>query len=430
MTRRDFIWLLGLIGCSKYQIEPVKSTKLIHTFFSGTPFNPDQYMDLINLKSINQSQFTLTGSSIDSWNDGISAWTNTGAARPTLTGGVPLFDGGDQLIRAAELSLTTYSLYLLFKNTGTSAKVMLGAQSDSTYFIHQANYEIQHAIGGVGKLILRSGINYGASNNRYNILSVRRSDNTFTVGINDRTAYVTTNNFAGEATKIARLMAISGGFIMTGGVRSVCMSSQSLSDSVHTQVLNKLYSDYSLSSDNSTMTVFGIGDSNTSGQGATSYLVALASGMGLAYCNLGISGTLFTSGTNSGVSRYASQLNSRPYTDKVVIQYGTNDVSAAVASSTYLAAFDSMISAMIAAGWQASKICICSIPYQASGLNATLLQEYATGLSNIASTYGTKYFDLYTDIKDNGGNANLSDTVHLNATGQTRWQNGVAATGL
>lgn len=421
MTRRDFIWLLGLIGCSKLEPEPVKSTKLFHSFFSGS-FNPDPYMDLINLKSINQSQFTLTGSSINSWDDGISAWTQgTPSAKPTLTGGIPLFDGGDQLVRAAEISATSYSLYYVFRNTGGYAKVFLGAQTDSTYFIHQANYNIDHAIGGVGKLILRSGI---YSNKRYHIFSVRRSGNTFTVKINDRTAYVTTNNFAGESTKLARLMAISGGFIMTGGVKALMMSSSVLSDTVDQQVRDYLYNNY-LAGDTTIENVCGIGDSNTNGQGATSYLVGLASSLGCAYLNLGISGTLFTSGTNNGYGRFQSQIITRPYSDYVVLQYGTNDVSAAVPVATYQPLFDSMVSTLINAGYSPSKICICTIPYQASNLNSSLLNDYRTALQTIATNYGTKYFDLLQAMRDGGADTLLSDTVHLNAAGHTIWQNGV-----
>lgn len=422
MTRRDFIWLLGLFGCSKIEIEPVKATKIFHSFFSGS-FNPDQYMDLINLKSINQNQFTLTGSSIDSWNDGISAWTNTGTARPTLTGGIPLFDGGDQLVRASEISATSYSLYIVFRNTGGYTKTFLGAQTDSTYFIHQANYNIEHAIGGVGKLILRSGI---YSNKRYHIFSVRRSGNTFTIKINDRTAYVTTNNFAGEATKIARLMAINSGFIMTGGVKAVMMSSSVLSDSVDQQVRDYLYTNYIWAS-STVENVCGLGDSNTNGQGATSYLVGLASSLGCAYLNLGISGTLFTSGTNNGYGRFQSQVITRPYADYIVLQYGTNDVSAAVPVATYQPLFDSMVNTLITSGYPASKICICTIPYQLSNLNSSLLNDYRTALQTIATTYGTKYFDLLQAMRDGGADTLLSDTVHLNAAGQTIWQDGVYA---
>ena len=97
--------------------------------------NLSQYMDIANLHSVDTSQFTLSGSEISSWNDGISAWTQgTAANRPLLTSGVPIFDGSnDQLIRAAEISRTDYSMYMIFKDTGAITKIFLSAQSASDY---------------------------------------------------------------------------------------------------------------------------------------------------------------------------------------------------------------------------------------------------------------------------------------------------------
>lgn len=432
MNRREFLAALALLGCEEEELTVKKSTKILHAFLSGG-FNLAQYMDLINLQSVNQSQFTLTGSSIDSWNDGISAWTQgTGTAKPTLTGGVPLFDGGDKLVRSATNNPTVYSLYILFKNTGALTKMIMGSSSGSDYLLHDSSYRVTMNVGGVAKSTLISGLGSSATGNRYSIFAIRRNGNTIAASVNDRSLYETTNTFAGQAQLLDVLMSYAGaGFFMTGGVKAVCMSSQNLSDSVHAQVINKLYSDYSMSSDATAMTIFGFGDSNTAGQGATSYLIALSAGMSLAHCNLGISGSRLTAFTaTSGIARYASQLNSRPYTDKVVIQYGTNDILGGVSQSDYETALNTVVGGLITAGWSAAKICICSPPYQQSGANAAALALYNTSCSTVATTYGTKYFDLYTDIKDNGGDTLLADAVHLNASGQTRWQNGVAATGL
>jgi len=83
-------------------------------------FNLNPYMDLINLQSKDASQYTLAGSKISTWNDGISAWTQaTDANRPTVTSSVPIFDGTDQLVRASEISATTFSLYVVFKDIGS-----------------------------------------------------------------------------------------------------------------------------------------------------------------------------------------------------------------------------------------------------------------------------------------------------------------------
>lgn len=398
----------------------------------GGGFSYSSYMDLINLHSTDSSQMTVgAGNRISAWNDGISSWVQgTDSARPTLTGGIPLFDGGDKLTRSATNNPTVYSLYIVFKNTGGLSKMIMGSSSGSDYLLHNGNYSIQMNVGGVQKSLLITGLGSSATGNRYSIFCIRRNGNTITASVNDRTVYESVNTFAGQAMLLDVLMSYTGGgFFMTGGVRAVCMSSQHLSNTIHAQVVDKLYTDYSLASDTTAMTVFGFGDSNTSS--GSSYLVGLASGMSLAHCNLGISGSLLSVfNAASGVTRYAAQLNSRPYTDKCVIQYGTNDVVTGVSQSTYEAALNTVVGGMIAAGWNPAKICLCSPPYQQAGANAAALALYNTSTQNVATTYGTKFFDLYTDIKNNGGDANLADAVHLNATGQTRWLNGIVATGL
>ena len=64
---------------------------------------------------------------------------------------------------------------------------------------------------------------------------------------------------------------------------------------------------------------------------------------------------------------------------------------------------------------------LCTPPYQRDGANAATLAAYNTICSNLATTYGTKYVDLYTATLALG-NTCLSDTVHLNALGQTTWE--------
>ena len=82
--------------------------------------NLSQYMDLANLHSKDTSQFTLVSTKISAWDDAISSWVQgTDANRPTLTSGVPIFDGAsDQLIRSAEISTTVFSMYLDLKDNG------------------------------------------------------------------------------------------------------------------------------------------------------------------------------------------------------------------------------------------------------------------------------------------------------------------------
>jgi len=394
-------------------------------------FSLAQYMDIANLHSVDSSQFTLVSTKISSWNDAISAWVQgTDANRPTLTSGVPIFDGSnDQLIRSAEISRTEFSMYMVFKDTGAVGKIFLSAQSASDYFVHNAPASLYDAIslnvGGVTKATFRAGL----TGNRYSILSVRRTSNTFSVRINDRLLIQTTNTFAGQATLIARMMSfVSGGFAMAGGVKSFCMSSTNLSDTIDLQVRNNLYSIYNMASDNAAEWVAGFGDSNTVGTGATSYLRSLSTSLGVADANIGISGSRCTAlDASSGIARYQTQLISRPYTDYVVIQYGTNDIGASVSAATYAAALSTIVTGLISAGYTASKICLCSCPYQRSGANATALDNYRTEILAIATANGTKYFDLLQWMRDNGGDTLLipADNGHLNQTAQNGWSAGV-----
>ena len=395
-------------------------------------FSLAQYMDIANLHSVDTSQFTLSGSQISSWNDGISAWTQgTAGNRPLLTSGVPIFDGSnDQLIRATEISRTEFSMYLVLKDTGAIGKIFLSAQSASDYMVHNSLGGgvfdgIGLNVGGVTKLALRAGI----TGNRYSIFSIRRTGNTFTARLNDRVLIQTTNTFAGQPTLIARMMSfVSGGFAMAGGVKSFCMSSANLSDTVDLQVRNNLYSIYNMASDNAAEWVAGFGDSNTVGTGATSYLRSLSTSLGVADANVGISGSRCTNwDATSGINRYQSQLISRPYTDYVVIQYGTNDIGASVSAATYAAALSTIVTGLISAGYTASKICLCSCPYQRSGANATALDNYRTEILAIATANGTKYFDLLQWMRDNGGDTLLipADNAHLNQTAQNGWSAGV-----
>ncbi|NHM08013.1 hypothetical protein G4D82_12330 [Flavobacterium sp. CYK-4] len=395
-------------------------------------FDLASYMDLVNLHSKDASQFTLVSSKISSWNDAISAWVQaTDTARPTLTSGVPIFDGNDQLVRSAEISATSFSLYLVFKDTGAVGKIFLGAQSASDYFMHTSpsnSYDaISINVGGVPKQVWRAGL----TGNRYSILSIRRNGNTLTAKINDRTLISTSSTFAGQATLISRLMSYTGaGFFMTGGVRALCVSSQYLSDIDNQKVINKLYSDYNLAADNAAECVIGFGDSNTVGTGSISYLVSLGVSLGVADANAGISGSYLTTfNSNSGIARYKDHLFTRPYTDYIVIQYGTNDILNSVSASTFGADLNTIVADLIAVGHSPNKICLGSNPYQRSGANAAALDNYRTQISNAATTHGTKYYDFLQYMRDNGGDSllNTGDNVHINQTAQNAFSAGVYA---
>lgn len=408
-----------------------------HILFGSSGFDINPYMDLINLHSNDASKFTLFGSKIGTWAETLPAagsWTQgTDANRPTLTSGVPIFDGvSDQLVRGSEISATTFSLYIVFKDTGALSKILFAALSASDFLMHEKPsglYDaLSYKIGGATRLTYVAGL----KGNRYSIFSLRRSGNTFTAQINDRTLLLKSNTFSGQATLIARMTGyVSAGFFMAAGVKAFCVSSQNLSDTINANIINSLYTQYGLGTDTAIDNVCGFGDSNTVGQGVNSYLLNLASRLGVADLNLGISGSRLTAlNADSGITRWLSQIPTKPYTDYIVIQYGTNDVLGGVPSSTYATALNTLVSGLIAKGYAPSKICICSVMYlgttTAGGQRVTELNAYRTEVENVKNTYGTKYFDLLQDFRDNGGDLNMqADGVHANATGQTRWENGV-----
>jgi len=186
------------------------------------------------------------------------------------------------------------------------------------------------AAGGISKAEFKAGM----TGNRYVILSIRRNGNTITAKLNDRILLNRFNVFAGQPTLIARLAGVSNTtFNMNAGIKAVCMSSQNLSDADDKKVRDKLYSDYNLASDTAADYVLGIGDSNTQGINTPSYLFALAAQLNVADANAGISSSRLTAfDASSGVTRYPN-LISRPYTDYVVIQYGSNDAYASVSQA-------------------------------------------------------------------------------------------------
>lgn len=395
-------------------------------------FNP--LMDLINLQSSDVSKFTIVApSKISAWAEQSgTAWNQTtDANRPLLTDGV-VFDGSnDTLLLGADITAANYSFYCVVRylgtNTGTTGnRALFAANTAADWLGFGNNFTFQVNTSSSAKRTALSGY----KGNRHIVLGIRKNGNTFTFTVNDR-VLLQSGATAVTNTLFGRLGTISGfsGFTPNMSLKALCVSSQVLSDSVHQQVVNSLYSKYVLNSNITPDNVCGFGDSNTFGQGVSSYLIALSSSLSLAYLNLGISGTLFTNvtaQTNNGYSRYQAQIVTKPYTDYIVVQYGTNDIlNGTVTANTYETQMDAMITNLIAQGYSASKICLCSVPYQVSNQNSAMLDAYRTKLVTISTNRGTKYFDLLQDMRDNGGDSLLTDAVHLNATAQTRWANGV-----
>jgi len=50
---------------------------------------------------------------------------------------------------------------------------------------------------------------------------------------------------------------------------------------------------------------------------------------------------------NRGIARDQSDVITRPYTDYVVIKYGTNDIGASVSAATYAAALSTIVTGLI-----------------------------------------------------------------------------------
>lgn len=404
--------------------------------FLSDQFNLDSLMNLINLQSDNVGKFTIIPTNkVSVWTgqDNVTTWNQgTDANRPLLTDGV-VFDGSnDFLARTSDITATDYSFYCVVRylgvNTGTVAnKSLFSSNTANDWLGFNVNYNITLNVSASSRRIFLAGV----KGNRHVVLGMRKTGNNFVFTVNDRVC-LQTGSVATASTLFGRLgnLVNYAGFNANMNLKSFCLSSTVYSDVHHQQIVDYLYNRYNLSSNTVADTVIGFGDSNTFGQGTTSYLVELSSQMNLAHLNLGISGTLFvntTGQTNNGYSRYASQIITKPYTDYVVIQYGTNDILSGQPASTYEIQMNAMVADLIAKGYNASRICLCSNPYQVGGQNATLLNEYRTKILSIATTHGTKYFDLLQSTRDNGGNSLLSDPVHLNAAGMTLWANGVYA---
>lgn len=395
------------------------------------PIDFEPFMDLINLQSDNPARFTMVGSKISAWTEqnGVTQWTESNdSLRPTYPGGVPTFGGnGVGLVRSGgDVSATDYTLFCVVRNTSEATAKALFASTTGTnwYDIGSTTFVGALKIGGAD--VYRANVGYKGK--RDTVLCIRKSGNTVTIFVNNRACVQTLNNFAGQTTLFGRLMSITGfsSFALAGTLKAFCLSSIVMSDAVVQDVVNSLYIRYNLGLNLATDTIIGFGDSNTAGQGSTSYLVGLASQMGLAFTQAGISGSLFTTNNaSSGYTRYASQIVSKPLTDYLVVQYCTNDVGN-VSPSAYAIEFNAMMNDLVnVKGWNPSRICLVTPPYQRDNVNAALLDQFAAVYSAAATLYGTKFWDFLTWMRNNGGNSLLSDNVHVLQAAQNAMQAGV-----
>lgn len=388
--------------------------------------------DLVNLQSYDASKFTLVGSKISVWADQDntkSTWVQTlDARRPTLTSGVPIFPGSGSFMQrnSGELSLTTFSAYIVLQNAGKTNQAGVFSGITAGSWMDMGNMWQSYAS--------RANFRTGHTGNRRVVLTFKRDGATVEVWYNDRKV-ITSSSWSGQASLIGNIMGLSwnNGWSINGACQSAVVSSAFHSDAQTQDIVSGLYNQYNLASETAIDSIVGIGDSNTVGSGTNSYLVALSTNKALSFTNLGISGCYLTplGGTvaNSVYARYMTQLESRPKTDWIILCAGTNDISlGSVSSANYELYLNEIINELVNTyQYQANRIIICSPPYQRDGANAASLVAYNNVCSSIATTYGTQYFDLYSAILNGGGNSLLSDNLHLNASGQTIWTNGVGA---
>lgn len=408
--------------------------------FLGDKFNLNSLMDLINLQSNDVGKFTIIPTNkVSVWTEqnGSTTWTQgSDANRPLLdaTTGVTFDATNDTLLRASDITATDYSLYVVVRylavNTGTSGnRALFAGLSTSDWLGFQNGYVLTLNAGGALKRTIKSGY----KGNRFIVFAIRKSGNTLNFSINDRECVQSGTLTAVTSTLFGRINGIQGftTFFSNMGIKAFCLSSSVFDNTTHKKIVDKLYNDYNLNSNTTADNIIGFGDSNTVGTGSTSYIQALANSLSLAYLNLGVSGTLFTNVTsqaNNGYDRYQVQVVTKPFTDYISITYsGTNDILAGISASIYATQMSSMVSSLLAQGYNATRICICSPAYQRSNANSTNLDAYRNEIVTIKNTYGIKYFDLLQWMRDNGGDSLLvtADNIHLNQTGQNGWSTGI-----
>lgn len=399
-------------------------------------------MDLVNLQSYDASKFTLVGSKISVWADQDntkSTWVQpTDSRRATLTAGVPVFPGGatgSSLNRnSGVLSVVDFTAYIVYQNQqkNTDAAIF-GGDTHGNWFGRSGS------LNGLPQLVRSFGsfqiANFGHTGNRPFVMCVRRSGADVTAFYNNSTALISGASIgATDAINLATLMAFrtssgaGGAWSIGGPLYAACFSSTVHTDSQVQDTFNALYNRYGISSLTSIDRILCMGDSNTAGSNATSYAVGLGTQLGLNFANLGISGACLTNrGTlSSAIINRQSQMITIPGTDYISICGGTNDVHLFNApASDISAAYTTIMTNLQAAGQNMSRVCISSTPYQLNDANGTRLREYRDAAQAVANAFGTKFFDLYQDMVNNGGNTLLNDALHLNQSGQNRWQAGV-----
>lgn len=398
----------------------------------------DANMDLLNLQSDKPENFTLVSNAISQWTDKSLSLNHAAQAtsgfRPLYNSGEPKWDGSDDFLTLTnELALSTFSMYIVFKRRvvdGTGL-ALIGAGDgaggpNNNFFRLDGN-----DTNSIARQMTSNSVDRPPTHNftnswriggeeTYQVMSFRRTNGSFVVKINDRTV-ITISIDGTTPNQLMYFKYIGSTFnslYFDGNIRAVCISSQNLNDTLDTQIREALYSKYALLSA-SVPKIICLGDSITQGGSVPtsfpSYIDPLATAMGVPYVNLGIAGQLAT----DGLARYAAQIITRPYTDKIYILFGANDSTASIPAATFANTIASIAQGLITAGYSPRNICLSSPCYQQSGAQASTLDAYASAVLSKANTLGTRYADILTYMRNNGADTLMGNGLHPNSSGNT-----------
>jgi lysophospholipase L1-like esterase len=393
------------------------------TIISDATFN--SRMDQANLQSYSAEFFTTVSGGISAWHDvnpALPDWTQgTAANRVTLNGLVPTFDASnDRLDRAgSEIDLTSFTLYCVCKKT--SALATSGAPFASRTRLDYCQYSnlrqafFAKAAGGF--------IPWDIGNfENAHVISIRMNGSSANARFNDRSLLTLTNNLTSGSFLIGRLGSTSTGSIPFGGwIKAFCVASGNVSDAEHLENIAYLQNKYSLPVASETG-VLAFGDSITRASGLTPYVNTTGLALGLPWCNLGVSGTLFTNYSaqaNNGYDRYQAQLITKPYRDYILDQYGTNDLST-VTPANFEAQYRPMMEALLAAGYPANRIVVGTITRKSGNADAALIEGVNARKRDVAADLGLVLCDnkALMDAHPNPDSLMQGDGLHLNQTGQ------------
>ena len=416
-----FLFLTALfISCSNEQQTQQQSKADFNTTFNKINLDTELKENIVKDNT----------NKVSVWNDVINSrqWSQTTLSNQPIYDAGIIFDGSNDalVVSGDNIQLTDYSFYCVVQylapNTGTASnKALISAQSTRDWFGFGNNYNFTVNTNSATK---RTAI-AGYKGNRPVVIGVRKSGENFTFTINDRVCRQTGTSSV-PYTLFGRIGGIGGlgGFNANMKVRAIYLTNTALNDTDSKQVVDSLYTKYNLQTETAPDNICGFGDSNTVGTGSVSYLVSLSARMNLAHLNLGISGTLFTNVTgqvNNGYDRIQSQLVTKPYSDYVVIMYGTNDISAHVTAEVFAGQLQTKISGLIAQGYKPERICLVTPPYQRDNQNETPLNQYAVKIFEVAQANGTRFVDFLGATRSIGNAclvSNTADKVHINQNTQ------------